>query len=52
MLTRKDFERFLVKVKNYLPDCYRVLHYTQKYDESIREDMERQIVNTVLVIQL
>ena len=52
MLPRKDFERFLAAARDYLPSYYRILHYSVDYPDDIREDMRRQIVNTVLVIQI
>ena len=52
MLPRKDFERFLLVAKDYLPEYYRVLHYSEEYEDDIRAEMERQVVNCVLVIQI
>ena len=52
MLPRKDFELFLSVAHEYLPDYYRILHYSQKYPDNIRSEMERQLANNVLVIQI
>lgn len=52
MLPRKDFERFLSIAKDRLPAYCRLLHYSEHYDGSIRDEMERQVVNCVLVIQI